>query len=103
MSVLFSAFIDNIPYFAIMIPMVMTLSKLSGMDVYALMWALLIGGSLGGNCTYIGASANAVAVGLLEKRGYKVSFLEFTKLGVPYTMTAVLIGEALHYLIFIHA
>ncbi|MDH5815203.1 MAG: SLC13 family permease [Candidatus Nezhaarchaeota archaeon] len=102
-SVLFSAFIDNIPYFAIMIPMVMTLSKLSGMDVYTLMWALLIGGSLGGNCTYIGASANAVAVGLLEKRGYKVSFLEFTKLGVPYTMTAVLIGEALHYLIFIHA
>jgi len=102
LSVLFSAFIDNIPYFAAMIPMVMRLSEVSGMNVYTLMWALLIGGSLGGNCTYIGASANAVAVGLLEKRGYKVSFLEFMKMGVPHTVVAVLVGEALHYLALIH-
>ncbi|MDI9619303.1 MAG: SLC13 family permease [Candidatus Nezhaarchaeota archaeon] len=100
-SVLISAFIDNIPYFAIMIPMVMGLSEASGMNVYTLMWALLIGGSLGGNCTYIGAAANAVAVGILERRNFKVSFTEFAKLGAPYTITAVLIGEVLHYLIFI--
>jgi len=102
LSVLFSAFIDNIPYFAAMIPMVMKLSEVSGMNVYTLMWALLIGGSLGGDCTYIGASANAVAVGLLEKRGLRVSFLEFMRMGVPYTTVAVLVGEALHYLALIH-
>ncbi len=101
-SVLFSAFIDNIPYFAVMIPMVVKLSEASRMNVYTLMWALLIGGSLGGNCTYIGASANAVAVGLLEKKGYRVSLLEFMKMGVPHTVVAVLVGEALHYLVFIH-
>ena len=101
-SVLFSAFIDNIPYFAATIPMVVRLSEVSGMNVYTLMWALLIGGSLGGNCTYIGASANAVAVGLLEKRGHRVSFLEFMKMGVPHTVVAVLVGEALHYLALIH-
>jgi len=102
LSVLFSAFIDNIPYFAAMIPMVVRLSEISGMNVYTLMWALLIGGSLGGNCTYIGASANAVAVGLLEKRGHRVSLLEFMRMGVPHTIVAVLVGEALHYLALIH-
>jgi len=102
LSVLFSAFIDNIPYFAAMIPMVMKLSEVSGMNVYTLMWALLIGGSLGGDCTYIGASANAVAVGLLEKRGLRVSLPEFMRMGVPYTIVAVLVGEALHYLALIH-
>jgi len=102
LSVLFSAFIDNIPYFAAMIPMVVRLSEVSGMNVYTLMWALLIGGSLGGNCTYIGASANAVAVGLLEKRGHRVSLLEFMRMGVPHTVAAVLVGEALHYLALIH-
>ncbi|MEM4576360.1 MAG: SLC13 family permease [Candidatus Nezhaarchaeales archaeon] len=100
-SVLFSAFIDNIPYFAAMIPVVMKLSTTSSMDVHTLMWALLIGGSLGGNCTYIGASANAIAVGLLEKKGFKVSFVEFMRFGVPYTVAAILVGEVLHYLIFI--
>jgi len=102
LSVLLSAFIDNIPYFAAMIPMVVRLSEISGMNVYTLMWALLIGGSLGGNCTYIGASANAVAVGLLEKRGHRVSLLEFMRMGVPHTIVAVLVGEALHYLALIH-
>ncbi|MCS7139343.1 MAG: SLC13 family permease [Candidatus Nezhaarchaeota archaeon] len=101
LSVLLSAFIDNIPYFAMMIPTVMRLAEISGMNVYTLMWALLMGGSLGGNCTYIGASANAVAVGILEKRGHKVSFIEFSKIGAPYTVVAILVGEAIHYLIFI--
>lgn len=101
-SVLFSAFVDNIPYFAAMIPTVIKLSITSSMDAHVLMWALLIGGSLGGNCTYIGASANAIAVGLLEKRGFKVSFLEFMKFGVPYTLAAIIVGELLHYLIFVH-
>ncbi|AEH51391.1 ArsB/NhaD family transporter [Pseudothermotoga thermarum] len=100
-SVLISAFIDNIPYFATMIPLVVKLSEISGMNIYTLMWALLLGGSLGGNCTYIGAAANAVAVGIVEKNERKVTFVEFVKLGVPHTVTAVLIGQILHYILYI--
>lgn len=100
-SVLLSGFIDNIPYFATMIPLVIKLSKVSGMNVYTLMWALLLGGSLGGNCTYVGAAANAVGVGIIEKNERKVSFLEFMKLGVPYTVIAVAFGELLHYIFYI--
>lgn len=83
--------------------MVMMHSELSDMDVHTLMWALLIGGSLGGNRTYIGVSANAVAAGLLGKKGCNISFVEFMELGVPHTITATLIVEALHYLISIHS
>jgi len=100
-SVLLSGFIDNIPYFATMIPLVIKLSEVSGMNVYTLMWALLLGGSLGGNCTYVGAAANAVGVGIIEKNERKVSFLEFMKLGVPYTVIAVAFGELLHYIFYI--
>jgi len=100
-SVLLSGFIDNIPYFATMIPLVIKLSKVSGMNVYTLMWALLLGGSLGGNCTYVGAAANAVGVGIVEKNERKVSLLEFMKLGVPYTVIAVAFGEFLHYIFYI--
>jgi Na+/H+ antiporter NhaD/arsenite permease-like protein len=100
-SVLLSGFIDNIPYFATMIPLVIKLSKVSGMNVYTLMWALLLGGSLGGNCTYVGAAANAVGVGIVEKNERKVSLLEFMKLGVPYTVIAVAFGELLHYIFYI--
>jgi Na+/H+ antiporter NhaD/arsenite permease-like protein len=100
-SVLLSGFIDNIPYFATMIPLVIKLSKVSGMNVYTLMWALLLGGSLGGDCTYVGAAANAVGVGIIEKNERKVSFLEFMKLGVPYTVIAVAFGELLHYIFYI--
>lgn len=101
LSVILSGFIDNIPYFATMIPLVKELSRSSGMNVYTLMWALLLGGSLGGDCTYIGATANAVAVGIIEKNERKVSFLEFMKLGVPYTIAAVAVGQLLHYLFFV--
>jgi Na+/H+ antiporter NhaD/arsenite permease-like protein len=100
-SVLLSGFIDNIPYFATMIPLVVKLSEVSGMNVYTLMWALLLGGSLGGNCTYVGAAANAVGVGIVEKNERKVSLLEFMKLGVPYTVIAVAFGELLHYIFYI--
>ena len=101
-SVLLSAFIDNIPYFAMMIPLVIKLSNLSGMNVYTLMWALLLGGSLGGNCTFIGAAANAVGVGIIEKNEKKkISLLEFMKIGVPFTITAVTVGQILHFIFYI--
>jgi len=101
LSVLMSAFIDNIPYFATMIPLVITLSERSGMNVFTLMWALLLGGSLGGNCTYIGAAANAVAVGIVEKNERRVPFVEFAKMGVPFTIIAILMGQLFHFILYI--
>lgn len=91
-SVLISAFVDNIPYVATMLPVLTAVTASLGIEPYLLYFGLLSGATLGGNITPIGASANITAVGLLEKEGYTVSFGEFMKIGVPYTLTAVLVG-----------
>ncbi|MFH1478771.1 MAG: SLC13 family permease [Candidatus Omnitrophota bacterium] len=88
-SVLLSAFIDNIPYVTAMIPVVKILSLNMNINPELLLFGLLIGATLGGNITPIGASANIVAVGMLRERGYKVSFGGFLKIGLPFTLAAV--------------
>ena len=91
-SVLISAFVDNIPYVATMLPVLTTVTASLGIEPYLLYFGLLTGATLGGNITPIGASANIAGVGLLKKEGYTVSFREFMRIGVPYTLTAVLVG-----------
>jgi Na+/H+ antiporter NhaD/arsenite permease-like protein len=91
-SVVLSAFIDNIPYVATMLPVVRGIAGLMGVDPTVYYFGLLIGATLGGNLTPIGASANITAVGLLKKEGYEVGFPDFMKIGVPYTLTAVIVG-----------
>lgn len=91
-SVLISAFVDNIPYVATMLPVLTAVTASLGVEPYLLYFGLLSGATLGGNITPIGASANIAAVGLLESEGYKVSFGDFMKIGVPYTLVAVLVG-----------
>ncbi len=91
-SVLISAFVDNIPYVATMLPVLTAVTASLGVEPYLLYFGLLSGATLGGNLTPIGASANIAAVGLLESNGYKVSFGNFLKVGVPYTLAAVLVG-----------
>lgn len=91
-SVLISAFVDNIPYVATMLPVLTAVTGTLGMEPYLLYFGLLSGATLGGNITPIGASANIAAVGMLRKEGYQVSFREFMRIGVPYTLTAVLVG-----------
>ncbi len=88
-SVLLSAFIDNIPYTIAMIPVAKLVAASLGVGPELFLFGLLIGTSLGGNITPIGASANIVAMGLLRKEGRQVSFLEFTKIGLPFTLAAV--------------
>jgi Na+/H+ antiporter NhaD/arsenite permease-like protein len=88
-SVCISAFVDNVPFLLAMIPVTQKVADTLQAPVPLLMFALLIGSCLGGNITPIGASANVVAVGLLKKRGYVVSFGEFMKIGIPYTLAAV--------------
>ena len=92
-SVLISAFVDNIPYVATMLPVLSAVTASMGMEPYLLYFGLLTGATLGGNITPIGASANIAGVGLLKKEGYEVSFGQFMRIGVPYTLTAVLVGD----------
>ncbi len=91
-SVLVSAFVDNIPYVATMLPVLTAVTSSMGVEPYLFYFGLLSGATLGGNITPIGASANIAAVGLLESNGYKVSFRDFMRIGVPYTLIAVLVG-----------
>lgn len=91
-SVFFSAFIDNIPYVATMLPVAQGIASILGIDPYILYFGLLSGATLGGNLTPIGASANITALGILRKEGYEVKAQEFMKISVPFTLAAVTVG-----------
>ncbi len=82
-----SAFIDNIPFVATMIPLIKSFGvSFAGKNINGLWWALSLGACLGGNGTIVGASANLIAVGILKKSGYRISFLKFTKYGALLTI-----------------
>lgn len=99
-SVILSAFIDNIPYVLTMLPVVTGIASSLGIDQTILMFGLLSGATLGGNLTPIGASANITALGLLRKEGYQVKNIEFMKISIPFTLVAVLIGYLLIWIIY---
>jgi len=100
LSVLLSAFIDNIPYTVAMIPVAKIVAASLGAPQWPFLFGLLIGTSLGGNITPIGASANVVAVGFLRRRHYHVSFLDFAKIGFPFTIAAVSIAYIFIWLVW---
>ena len=99
-SVIFSAFIDNIPYVATMLPVVSSIAGIMNVEPHLLYFGLLIGATLGGNLTPIGASANITAIGILRKDGYEVKTRDFLRIGVPFTLMAVLIGYVLIWFIY---
>lgn len=89
-SVAISAFVDNIPYVATMLPVIAELVKgLPSVNPYLLYFGLLCGATLGGNITPVGASANIVGIGILKKEGYTVKLSDFLKIGIPFTLIAV--------------
>ena len=89
-SVLISAFIDNIPYVATMIPVIAGLAVEMGCDPTPFYFGLLSGATLGGNITPIGASANITGIGILRKEGYEVKNGDFFKIGIPFTLAAII-------------
>lgn len=93
-SVLCSAFVDNIPYVATMLPVIHSLCAALGCAPYLLYFGLLTGATLGGNLTPIGASANIAGIGILRKAGYEVKTRDFLRIGVPFTLCAVIVGYA---------
>lgn len=88
-SVIISAFIDNIPYVATMIPVISGIAAALNIDATPLYFGLLSGATLGGNCTPVGASANITGIGILKKSGYDVKNSDFFKIGIPFTIAAV--------------
>ncbi len=107
-SVLISAFIDNIPYVATMIPVIASLATglatEMGIDAtlvaIPLYFGLLSGATLGGNITPIGASANIAAIGILRKNGYEVKSSDFFKIGIPFTLAAIVPAYIYIWLVF---
>jgi Na+/H+ antiporter NhaD/arsenite permease-like protein len=89
LSVVISGFVDNVPYLAAMLPVAMSMAEKLHMDPTLFLFGLLIGASLGGNITPIGASANVVGCGLLRKEGYVISFGQWAKISIPFTIAAV--------------
>jgi len=87
-SVMVSAFIDNVPYIAVMLPLVGNLADTLDINRMLLVLGLLIGACMGGNITPIGAAANVAATGILEKEKNLVSFWGFIKIGLPFTLAA---------------
>lgn len=92
-SAIFSAFIDNIPFVATMIPLVEELGA-SGLDIDTLWWSLALGADMGGNGTLVGASANLVAAGLCAKAGFKLEFRQFFKMGFMVMLITMVISTA---------
>lgn len=99
-SVLLSAFIDNIPYVATMLPVITGLAGALGSPPALLYFGLLSGATLGGNCTPIGASANIAGIGILRKAGYEVRTRDFVRIGIPFTLAAVIPAYIYFWLLY---
>ena len=100
-SVVLSAFIDNIPYVATMIPIIGGMAPVLGeAALVPLYFGLLSGATLGGNCTPIGASANITGIGILRREGFEVKNRDFFRIGIPFTLAAVIPSYIYLWLVF---
>ena len=90
-SALLSSILDNIPFVATLIPLVIALGE-SGVDIEPLWWAISLGACFGGNGTLIGASANVVLSGISNKHGYPITFKDYTKVGFPVMIMTVVLS-----------
>lgn len=100
LSALASAFIDNIPFVATMIPLLNNIGAISGMPMESIWWALSLGACLGGNGTLIGASANVIVAGMSERNGTPIRFMDFIKVGFPLMILSVIIANIYLYIVF---
>jgi Na+/H+ antiporter NhaD/arsenite permease-like protein len=94
-SVLLSSFIDNVPFTVLMIPVCAGVAQTLGISPFPFYFGMLVGTGIGGNLTPVGATANVLACGMLEKRGYKVQFGKYLRIVAPFSLSAVLIVHIL--------
>ncbi|GAA4865644.1 ArsB/NhaD family transporter [Paenibacillus vulneris] len=98
LSAIASAFLDNIPFVATMIPMIQEMGTMGVDNLEPLWWSLALGACLGGNGTLIGASANLVVAGLASKEGYPITFMKYLKYGFPLMILSIVLSSAYIYL-----
>lgn len=96
-SAIASAFIDNIPFVATMIPLILEMGQISGMNLAPLWWSLSLGACLGGNGTLIGASANVIVAGIAEKNGIPITFNYYLKIAFPLMLVSIVISHIYLY------
>lgn len=92
-SAIISSFLDNIPFVATLIPLILTMQQTGNIDVTPLWWALSLGACLGGNGTLIGASANVVLSSISSKNGYPITFKHYMKIGFPLMIISIIISS----------
>ncbi|MBM7694203.1 Na+/H+ antiporter NhaD/arsenite permease-like protein [Peribacillus deserti] len=97
-SAIASAFIDNIPFVATMIPLIKDMGSMGIANLEPLWWSLALGACLGGNGTLIGASANLVVAGLAAKKGHNISFVKYLLIGFPLMLVSIVISTVYIYL-----
>lgn len=90
-SALLSSILDNIPFVATLIPLILAMQA-DGMDVTSFWWAISLGACLGGNGTMIGASANVVLSDISTKHGYPITFKSYLKVGMPFMLLSIVIS-----------
>jgi Na+/H+ antiporter NhaD/arsenite permease-like protein len=100
-SVVLSAFIDNVPYTILMIPVCGYLADSLGISPWPLYFGMLVGTGIGGNITPVGATANVLACGMLEQRGYRIELGRYMKISIPFSVAAVLAAHILLQLIWL--
>jgi Na+/H+ antiporter NhaD/arsenite permease-like protein len=98
LSAIASAFVDNIPFVATMIPMIQEMGNMGVSNLEPLWWSLALGACLGGNGTLIGASANLIVAGMAGKEGYPIKFVQFLKYGFPLMLLSVVLASIYMYL-----
>ena len=98
-SAICSAVLDNIPFVATLIPLILTMEA-EGIDVWPLWWAVSIGACFGGNGTIIGASANVVLTGIAGRRGYPITFVQFLKIGAPMMLLSIVLATGYLLVLF---
>ncbi|PYI53874.1 ArsB/NhaD family transporter [Paenibacillus flagellatus] len=98
LSAIASAFLDNIPFVATMIPMIQEMGQLGIADLEPLWWSLALGACLGGNGSLIGASANLIVAGMSGKEGHPITFMHYLKIGFPLMLLSVAMASAYIYL-----
>ncbi|AJS61264.1 ArsB/NhaD family transporter [Paenibacillus sp. IHBB 10380] len=98
LSAIASAFVDNIPFVATMIPLIQDMGTMGITNLEPIWWSLALGACLGGNGTLIGASANLIVAGMSAKEGQPIKFLQFLKYGFPLMILSIMISTLYIYL-----
>ena len=101
LSAIMSAFVDNIPFVATMIPLVQDMGAMGYQNLEPVWWALSLGACLGGNGTVIGASANVVALGLARQHNLRVSFMQYFVVGFPLMLMSIVISSLYLFLMYL--